>query len=222
MSKTRYCWFVGLTLLAGCDWPGQPNVKDKFIPPTEVKDFARLFTKNCAGCHGKDGQLGPAPPLNDAVFLAIVPEEELRKVIAAGRKGTSMPAFAIANGGTLTEAQVQILATGLKATWGKSPPTKTDWPPYLALATKGDAGRGKVVFAKACAMCHGDDGTGTNKVGPINDRAFLSLASEQMLRRIVITGRADLGMPNCVTGDGRPLSAADVDDVTALMLSWKR
>ena len=57
------------------------------------------FTARCAGCHGADGKFGPAPPLNDSVFLAIVPDAELRHVISDGRVVTAaqkspMPAFA--------------------------------------------------------------------------------------------------------------------------------
>ena len=97
-----------LVLFSGCDLPGKPDPANKFVAPTKVVDFPTLYAKNCAGCHGKDGKMGPAPPLNDAVFLAIAPEMELAKVIASGRKGTEMPAFALEKGGTLTAEQVQI------------------------------------------------------------------------------------------------------------------
>ena len=39
---------------------------------------------------------------------------------------------------------------------------------------------------------------GPKRSAPINDPAFLDLASEQVLRRFVITGRPDFGMPNCL------------------------
>ena len=58
--------------------------------------------------------------------------------------------------------------------------------------------------------------------GAINDPAFLALVSEQVLRRFVITGRSDLGMPNCAEGEGRPLTAPEINDLVALMMSWKR
>jgi cytochrome c oxidase cbb3-type subunit III len=214
-------WFVPLlALAAGCDLPGKPDPADKFVYPNKVADFGALFAKNCAGCHGKDGKLGPAPPLNDMVFLAIVPDEELVKVITEGRAGTSMPAFADSLGGTLTAAQIRILAAGVRTYWKTPAPASKDWPPYVA-KTKGDAKRGAVVFEKSCKGCHGDEGKGTAKVGAINDSAFLDLASDQMLRRIVITGRADLGMPNCIDRKDGALTPADVDDVTALLISWK-
>ena len=219
--KRAHCLILLLALLAGCELRGQPDPAQKFVSPDKVLDFAALYGKNCAGCHGKEGKLGPAPPLNDAVFLAIVPEDQLVKTIAAGRKGTSMPAFAKEQGGTLTDAQVKVLAQGLRSTWGDAAAAKKDWPAYILPVEKGNAERGRAVFDRACAHCHGKDGLGSARHGPIHDKAFLTLTSEQFLRRLVITGRADLGMPNCAEGEGRPLSATDVNDLTALLMSWK-
>jgi cytochrome c oxidase cbb3-type subunit III len=212
---------IGPVLLSGCDLPGKPNPEQKFVFPSEVKDFTTLYKKNCAGCHGKEGKLGPAPPLNDAVFLAIVPQKALEKVIGAGRPGTEMPAFAQDQGGTLTDEQVQTLATGLRkhVKWTDPSVAKKQWPSYLLPAEKGNKDRGLIVFARACADCHGEDGRGKTA---INDPTFLDLASEQMLRRIVITGRNDLGMPNCAEGDGRPLTEPEINDLVALMMSWKK
>jgi cytochrome c oxidase cbb3-type subunit III len=219
-STTR--WMVLLVLLSGCDLPGKPDPANKFVDPSKVLDFTTLYAKNCAGCHGKHGKLGPAPPLNDAVFLAIAPESELAKVIAGGRKGTEMPAFAKEQGGTLTAQQVQALAVGLRKKWGDPAVEKKSWPAYLVPAEKGDVDRGTEIFARVCATCHGPEGHGKEKRGPINDPAFLALASEQVLRRFVITGRNDLGMPNCAEHEGGALTASEVNDLVALLMSWKQ
>jgi cytochrome c oxidase cbb3-type subunit 3 len=215
-------WLPWLVLLAGCDLPGKPAPANKFKDPKEIQDFTKLYAKNCAGCHGKDGKLGPAPPLNDPVFLAIAPEKELVKVIAEGRKGTEMPAFALDRGGTLTVEQVQVLAAGLRKHWRDADVAKKKWPDYVPPAEKGNVDHGKVVFARVCAACHGQDGNIKPKFGAINDAAFLDLASEQVLRRFVITGRADLGMPNCADHEGGALSGPDINDLVALMMSWKQ
>ncbi|GIW82351.1 MAG: hypothetical protein KatS3mg105_4158 [Gemmatales bacterium] len=73
---------------AGCGWtpPGKPKLSDRYIPSDQVMDFGQLYDKHCRGCHGPDGKNGPAPPLNDPLFLAIVPDDELARVIARGRK----------------------------------------------------------------------------------------------------------------------------------------
>jgi mono/diheme cytochrome c family protein len=230
-----------VTLLAvlpgGCDLPGQPTEADRPRPTELVKDFDALYAIRCAGCHGTDGKLGPAPPLNDALFLGIVPDAELLNVVSRGRavttdQKTPMPAFARAHGGPLTEPQVQVLAEGIKKRWGPVPSAKTV-PPYLS-PTGGKGGNrdeGARVFATACADCHGKEGSGIERDGrlrrQINDSAFLALISDKALRRLIITGRPDLGMPayNGSTGrspDFQPLTSAQIDDIVALLASWRQ
>jgi cytochrome c oxidase cbb3-type subunit 3/ubiquinol-cytochrome c reductase cytochrome c subunit len=207
------------------------------VPGDQVKGFDALYGARCAGCHGADGKLGPAPPLNDPVFLAIVPDAELRHVISEGRtvsaaQRSPMPGFAHARGGPLTDAQVQVLADGIKKRWGRTPAAKAP-PPYLSAAgtKRGDPDDGAEVFAHACSGCHGLEGVGGEysgrRVGAINDPAFLALISDKALRRIAITGRPDLGMPAYDgtagrTDDFRPLTSAQIDDLVALLASWRQ
>lgn len=177
--------------------------------------------------------MGVAPPLNDPLFLAIVPSEELTKVITSGRQGTLMPAFAHAEGGHLTAEQIRILAEGIKSTWAKTgadAPDPAKIPPYLDPGD-GTAGSGRVeagarVFAQACARCHGEQGKGGDRAGALDVPAFLALSSDQFLRRIIITGRPDLGMPGFVREKGsageRNLSSQEIADVVAYLASWRR
>ncbi|QDT75595.1 c-type cytochrome [Lacipirellula limnantheis] len=236
---------VACAAFVGCndDFPGKPNPADRPLPQNEITDFATLFAQNCTGCHGADGELGPAPPLNDPLFLALIPDETLHAVIRDGRPGTPMPAFAAERGGTLSTEQVKIIAAGLKSHW---PADKTeevsdaaivaDAPPYLSSATilqltPGATDQASTLFERACAECHSPNGaggeTGYASGGAINDRAFLALISDQALRRIIITGRHDLGMPNYAAPDGRPedfkpLTSAEIDELVALLASWRR
>src|SRR5436305_903117 len=176
-SRSRWCTLSSCALvllsllLVGCDPPGQPNPDDRPVREDEVVSFDTLFKLNCAGCHGADGKLGPAPPLNDPIFLAIVPDEELLMTISAGRPGTPMPAFARSKGGPLTEAQVQALAEGIKPRWRTAEKPKRELPPYEAPEDKpGDKQRGMRLFDKACSTCHGNHGQGGmgGVVGAIN------------------------------------------------------
>jgi cytochrome c oxidase cbb3-type subunit 3/ubiquinol-cytochrome c reductase cytochrome c subunit len=64
-------------------------------------------------------------------------------------------------------------------------------------------------------------------VGAINDPDFLALISDQALRRLVITGRPDLGMPDYADPKGRPegfkpLTSQEVTDVVALLAYWRK
>ncbi|MFO0881591.1 MAG: c-type cytochrome [Gemmataceae bacterium] len=220
---------LGLLALAaagcGIDLPGKPDPAQREKKPDEIRDFATLYEKNCSGCHGAEGRLGSAPPLNDPLLLAILSEEQIRKVLQEGRPGTPMPLFAHANGGILTAEQIDILAQGLNKEWRGTQSKGTTIPPYLASGT-GDPAAGAKVFARACASCHGAAGQG-GQAGAINDPAFLGLLTDQAIRRLIITGRPDLGMPSFSDSRGRdkdfkPLTDREVTDLTAHVAGWRR
>jgi mono/diheme cytochrome c family protein len=208
------------------------------VPADQVTDFSVLYTTRCAGCHGADGKLGPAPPLNDPIFLAIVPDAELLRVVAEGRTVTPgqkspMPAFAHEKSGPLTGSQVKVLADGIKKRWQPPASPSSSLPAYLGTtAGGGNKDEGARVFARACAGCHGSGGQGERDGqllpgGAINNQAFLALISDQALRRIIITGRPDLGMPAYDdelgrTPDFRVLTSAEVDDLVALLRYWRQ
>ena len=187
---------VASVALAACDACRASRSRGRTTScQSQVVAFDALYARHCAGCHGADGRLGAARPLNDPLYLALVPRERLRHVIAQGVPGTSQPAFAQSAGGELTDAQVDALVQGLIATWGR-PDAARDaaLPPYDS--EPGEAGRGKMVYAAACAGCHGPEGRGGPKGGTIVDPSYLALVSDQGLRATVIAGRPDLGMPD--------------------------
>jgi cytochrome c oxidase cbb3-type subunit 3/ubiquinol-cytochrome c reductase cytochrome c subunit len=227
-----------VALAAGCDLPGKPNEADRPKPANQVTDFGTLYATRCAGCHGAEGKLGPAPPLNDPIFLAIVPDQELLRVIREGRTVTPgqkspMPAFAHDRGGPLTDAQVKILAEGIKKHWWPPESPAESLPTYMrSAAGGGNKDEGSRVFARACIECHGPQGQGDKDGHPlpggaINNQAFLALISDQALRRTIITGRPDLGMPAYDAKAGRPpdfraLTSAEIDDLVALLRYWRQ
>jgi cytochrome c oxidase cbb3-type subunit III len=230
---------ASILALAGCEppqLPGTPKPGNRPHSPDQDLSFEALYSLNCAGCHGADGELGPAPPLNDPMFLAIIPAEELDLVVRNGRRGTPMPAFSHAAGGTLTDEQVKVIVDGLRKHWGDASIDAATLPPYLLTKVEGvqsapgSRERGAQIFERACATCHGTNGAGVKREGvvasAINVPAFLALISDQALRRIVITGRHDLGMPSYAHDDGRPLdfeplTPAEIDDLVALLADWR-
>jgi len=244
---------TGAAMLAvGCDanLPGKPDPKDRPVPADQVLAFNVLFGRNCAGCHGADGKQGPAPPLNDPLFRAIIPKAELEMVLSEGREGTPMAPFEHANGGPLTAQQVQVLIHEIKGVryriekgkvvadeqgttpaWGAVAAAPGSPPPYTLPQEAGKVEPGGKIFARACASCHGTNGEGLERDGKrrnqINDSMFLSLISDQELRRIIITGRPDLKMPNYEkkaerADDFQPLTSAEIADLGALLSSWRK
>ena len=207
--------------LVGCDIvPGRAGARaQRDTPPAQTAAFFALYDRQCAGCHGRDGRLGAARPLNDPVYLALVPAERVRHVIAQGLPGTAQPAFALSAGGSLTDEQIESLVQGLQASWSRPDVLRDDAvPPYAA--PLGDPDRGRAVFAAACASCHGADGGGGAKARSIVDPSYLALVSDQHLRTTVIAGRVDLGMPEW-RGQipGHALSPADVSNVVAWLVT---
>ena len=222
MTAGRFRLVVSLlgavtSLALGCDsLPGRPTESDRPLRPSEVTDFAVLYRESCAGCHGADGRFGAALPLAHPVYLAVVDDEAVRRVIASGVPGTSMPGFSRGAGGTLTDGQIDVLVKGMRQRWARPDALGNDRPPPYAADGPGDGVRGAAVYATYCASCHGRDGTGGPSVGAIVDRAYLALVSDQALRTLVIAGRPDLGHPDW-RGDGRrvPMTADQVSDVVA-------
>jgi cytochrome c oxidase cbb3-type subunit III len=216
--------------LVGCDaMPGRPRPADQPPLPSQVMGFAELYGQFCAGCHGTDGRLGAARPLNDPVYLALVPPDRLRQIIAQGVPGTAMPGFAPAAGGPLTQAQVDALIHEMLQRWSRpSPSPEVPLPPYAAQAMgangspAGDPEQGLRVYAEACASCHGADGKGGAKGGSVVDAAYLALVSDQALRTAVIAGRTDLGMPDWREDiPGQPLTAEQIADVVAWLAAQR-
>jgi cytochrome c oxidase cbb3-type subunit 3/ubiquinol-cytochrome c reductase cytochrome c subunit len=221
-------WLLLAPLALGCDGlPGQPDEAERYRRPTEILDFTTLYATHCSGCHGTEGQLGPARPF-DPVYLALVDEPLLREVTAQGVAGTSMPPFAVHGGGTLVDEQVDAIAAGILASWAD--PAKVAGaalPPYSASDAvaaghaPGDASRGGAAFTRFCADCHGADGLGGGEAGSVVDPDMLALVSNQMLRTTVIAGRQDLGMPDWRELADRAMTPQEISDVVAWLVAQR-
>src|SRR6266850_1494565 len=139
---------LSLFLLMGCNaqLPGKPTEAERWRAPADVSDFTELYTQNCAGCHGSDGKLGAARSLNDSLYLSFIQDDALKQVISQGRNGTNMPAFSQQAGGALTDRQIALLISGMRASWSKPEAFKgVEIPAYSSIvnaSTSGDAPSG--------------------------------------------------------------------------------
>ncbi len=224
MNAFRYlCAFaaLGLTLLSGCSSPpGQPRKGSETLAPNEVLEFGTLFGQNCAGCHGVEGRGGAAIALADPVYLGIADDAAIRKVIANGVRGTSMPAFAQSAGGMLTDKQIEVITSQIRSRWSRPGILNGTNPPSYAAKSTGDNQRGEVAYKTYCASCHGATGQGGPKGSAITNDSFLALISDQGLRTVVITGRPEFGAPDWRGNvPGKPMSDQEITDVVAWLAS---
>ena len=216
-----FCLALGALLLCGCDLShGRPGKDSETPAPDEILDFKVLYAENCAGCHGANGRGGAAIALADPVYLAIADEESIRKVIANGVRGTSMPAFARTAGGMLADKQIDVLTTQIRARWSHPGILNGVEVPSYAPKSAGDAVRGEIAYKTYCESCHGEEGRGGKKGSAITDGAFLALVSDRGLRTVVIAGRPELNAPDWRGNvPGQPMSDQEITDVVAWLAS---
>jgi len=214
---------VGMIVLSGCSSPpGRPRKSSEILAPNEVTDFRTLYAENCAGCHGSEGRGGAAIALADPVYLAIADDASIRKVVANGAKGTSMPAFAQSAGGMLTNKQIDLLTSEMRTRWNPPEILNGVNPPAYASNSAWNVRQGEVVYGTYCAPCHRTQGQGGPKGSAITNDSFLAMISDQGLRTIVITGRPELGAPDWRGNlPGKPMSDQEITDVVAWMASHR-
>jgi cytochrome c oxidase cbb3-type subunit III len=212
---------LSVMLLSACSSPpGRPSKGSEIPAPNEIMDFRTLYAENCAGCHGTEGRGGAAIALADAVYLAVADESAMRKVIANGVRGTSMPAFAKSAGGMLTDKQIDVITSEIRSRWSRPGILDGANPPSYAGKYSGNVQRGEASYGTYCSSCHGPQGQGGPKGSAITNDSFLALVSDQGLRTIVITGRPELGAPDWRGNvPGKPMSDQEITDVVAWLAS---
>ena len=177
---------IALPLMVGCDLPGRPQPGPEVPRPETVTSFDTLYGENCAGCHGKNGDNGPATNLANPEYEALIDDVSLRDVIANGEKGTLMPGFGVKSGGPLTDGQVDAVVQGIRLRWKKDNTLGGQTPPPYKATHAGDPSKGQEVYAAACARCHGESAQHPGSAGAILDGSFLALINEQTVRTTII------------------------------------
>lgn len=119
-----------------------------------------------------------------------------------------------------TAALTLLLTT---ATAGTAAPTP---PPPSGFALKGDAGRGKALYASRCAICHGDKGNGQGQLKGTNpkptdftDRAILAKRSDWELYRVIRDGGPAIGLSPQMMSWGKMMTDQEIRDTAAFVRS---
>ena len=133
-----------------------------------------------------------------------------------------MAPFAQSEGGMLTAKQVDAIVKGIRQRWGKPDVLQGVTAPAYTAKTAGDLHRGSTVFGTYCASCHGNNGSGSDKVGSIVNPQYLSLITDQGLRTITIIGRPDFNAPDWRNNvPGHPMSDQEITDVVTWLASQR-
>ena len=142
--------------------------------PDELAAGKRIFSAQCAWCHGTDGVGGSGPNLQRATLRHAASDADLVSIVRNGISGTEMPGFQW----SLTDAMAWRTAAYVRSL-GRTPPEPL----------RGDTGRGAALYeAKGCHACHIVGGRGT-ALGP-ELTAIGALRGAAYLRESIVTPEA--------------------------------
>ncbi|MFZ5503690.1 MAG: c-type cytochrome [Pseudomonadota bacterium] len=121
---------------------GETSVKADLNP-------AAIFHNYCSICHGEKGNgqskavYALVPPPRDFTAFTIdeLPREQMIYAVTHGRPGTAMVSWTT----QLSAAEIEAVVDYVRAT-------------FMKFEGNTAAGRGRIVYMEACAVCHGEDG----------------------------------------------------------------
>ena len=185
---------------------------------------AQIYAENCAVCHGPNGE-GRVGATLAKDWPSIRPDLATKTTITEGVPGTAMPAWSVANGGPLTDEEIDaVVAFILSWQTGGAPkitpgPTSTSRPPIQPVPDlQGDPNRGAILYDKNCAVCHGSDGRG--RIGATLAKNWGSIRPDLAIQSTIVRGVEGSTMPAWGQEHGGPLAEEDINDIVAFILSW--
>ena len=137
-------------LLASWAWAQAPT-ESLFNARIDPEQGRKLWSSNCAVCHGREGKGGRGPDLTSGKFRHGSTDDDLYGAMRNGIPGTEMPGFPL---GGLESMQLLAYVRALGRAAMPSPPG-------------GDAARGRALFVGfgECTRCHRVGGMGS-RIGP--------------------------------------------------------
>ncbi len=163
---------------------------------------ARVYTANCVGCHGANGDGVGTVNLKNGQFRRAATDQELSALVSNGIPGTGMPAHRLA---PPELSALVIYLRNMRDYDGRS-------------VTLGDASRGKALFeGKAgCRGCHRVAGSGPRGAPDLSDIGLARSAS-QLQRSLVepSAGMMPINRPvQLVFKDGRRMVGRRLNEDT--------
>jgi mono/diheme cytochrome c family protein len=194
------------------------------LPPDElIVEGAMLYEQNCFMCHGAEGE-GRVGATLSKDWPSIRPDLTVRTIISSGVPGSVMPAWSQANGGPLSENQIDALVAYILS-WQNYPagqilaiPTATLRAPITPIPqVQGDPNRGAVLFDQNCAVCHGAEGEG--RVGASLAKDWPAIRPDLSVKNTIQNGVPGSVMPAWGQAKGGPLTETDINNLTAFILT---
>ncbi len=171
----------------------------------------RLFYENCAACHGDEAEGGLGPSLKSREFLKLADNRFLYGTLTEGRRGTAMAEYNYLGAKTLGDI-VAYLRSEFKGTIAGTDRKRI----------QGSEFNGQKLYARVCAQCHGDDGSGY--VGPaIASEGFLANATDRFIWETAAYGRSGSPMKGNLRGQNgtADLSKQELNDIVAFIRTYE-
>jgi len=163
-----------------------------------------LFAENCSSCHGAFGEGGPNPalagdiilPISTAEYLKTRDDATLRNIISFGQPNSGMSPFGDANGGPLSDDQLDALVAYIRS-WEANPPVEGlpayptpsgngETPPVVS-GSSGFSGQVLPIFEAKCLVCH----NATTAQGDWDASSYETVMSTGENAPVILPGDAD-------------------------------
>ena len=189
MKKTSFIFSASSALLLVASLA---TAQSRYLP-AEVEGGGRLYTSNCTGCHGPEGDGVAGVNFSQGKFRRATADDELVRIIVRGIPGTPMAPTGLSDGqaGTVV-AYLRSMTAGGDAPGG------------------GDAARGKTLAEGKgqCLSCHSIGSFGMH-AGPALTDIGLQRRGADLLRSLVEPGaevRPENRSVRVVMKDGKTLT----------------
>ena len=205
MTHRPITWAAVALSLAAATLSAQTPVQDHpgQYDRADIEAGSRLYSGQCAACHGPNGDAVAGVDLRRGQFKTAVSDEDLVRVLATGRPAAGMPAFV-----TLQSREVTAIVAFIRAGFD-----------FIANAVKvGDPARGQTLFAEkgGCATCHRVNGRGPRGATDLSDIG--AVRSPASLQRALLDPAGSLLPANrtvrAVTRDGRAVRGRRLNEDT--------
>jgi len=175
--------------------PEAPSWYEQSEVSPDLEIGARLYRRDCAICHGPDGEGSSGPALANQVFLRAVEPGFIERMLVSGREDTAMGSH------REYDAIEMFSVVAYIRSWSKGEPKSLP-----KLPSERSIRAGEEVYNKSCLPCHGNRGEGNRAVSLVSP-ALLEAASDGFLAAAVKYGR-------CVPpkGSSENLKAPNVTD----------